>query len=72
MGALRGAGAMIGAKSGVSHSVEPGARLFGSPARPVTQAKRIEASLKHLPELIQTVRRLKRRVEELEGPCAPT
>jgi UDP-3-O-[3-hydroxymyristoyl] glucosamine N-acyltransferase len=67
-----GAGAMIGAQSGVSNSVAPGEKFFGSPARPVAQAKRIEASLKYLPELIQTVRKLKRRVEELEGPCAPT
>jgi UDP-3-O-[3-hydroxymyristoyl] glucosamine N-acyltransferase len=63
-----GAGAMIGAKSGVSKSVKPGEKLFGIPALPVTQAMRIEASLRHLPELIQTVRHLKRRVEELEGP----
>lgn len=67
-----GAGAMIGAQSGVSNSVKPGEKLFGSPARPVTQAKRIEASLNYLPELIQTVRKLKRRVEKLEDPCAPT
>ncbi len=66
-----GSGAMIGAKSGVSKSVKPGERLFGYPALPVGQAKRIEASLRHLPELIQTVRRLRRRVEELEGPSAP-
>ena len=63
-----GAGAMIGAKSGVSRSVKPGERLFGSPALPVTQAMRIEASLRHLPELLHTVRQLRRRVEKLEGP----
>jgi len=62
-----GAGAQVGAKSGVSKSVKPGERVFGYPALPVGQAKRIEASLRHLPELIQTVRALKRRVEELEG-----
>jgi UDP-3-O-[3-hydroxymyristoyl] glucosamine N-acyltransferase len=67
-----GAGAIIGAKSGVSNSVKPGEKLFGYTARPVAQAKRIEASLNYLPELIQTVRKLKRRVDELEGPCAPT
>jgi UDP-3-O-[3-hydroxymyristoyl] glucosamine N-acyltransferase len=67
-----GAGAMIGAKSGISNSVKPGEKMFGSPARPVAQAKRIEASLNYLPELIHTVRKLKRRVDELEGPCAPT
>ncbi len=62
-----GAGAQVGAKSGVSKSVKPGERVFGYPALPVGQAKRIEASLRHLPELIQSVRALKRRVEELEG-----
>ena len=67
-----GAGAMIGAKSGVSKSVKAGERLFGYPALPLGQAKRIEASLRHLPELIQTVRQLRRRVEELEGPSTPT
>ena len=66
-----GAGAMIGAKSGVSKSVRPGEKMFGSPAHPLAQAKRIEASLRNLPELIQTVRRLERRLEELES-LAPT
>ncbi|MGH7681216.1 MAG: UDP-3-O-(3-hydroxymyristoyl)glucosamine N-acyltransferase [Candidatus Eiseniibacteriota bacterium] len=66
-----GAGAQIGAQSGVRKSVEPGERLFGSPAVPLKQAQRIEASLKYLPELLQTVRRLKRRVDELEGPGTP-
>lgn len=62
-----GAGAQVGAKSGVSKSVKAGERVFGCPALPVGQAKRVEASLRHLPELIQTVRALKRRIEELEG-----
>jgi UDP-3-O-[3-hydroxymyristoyl] glucosamine N-acyltransferase len=62
-----GAGAQVGAKSGVSRSVKPGERLFGYPALPVGQAMRIEASLRRLPELVQTVRALRRRVEELEG-----
>lgn len=66
-----GSGAIICARSGVSKSVKPGEKLFGSPALPVGQGKRVEASLRHLPELIQTVRRLKRRVEELEGPTVP-
>jgi UDP-3-O-[3-hydroxymyristoyl] glucosamine N-acyltransferase len=57
----------VGAKSGVSKSIKPGEKLFGYPALPVGQAKRIEASLRHLPELVQTIRSLKRRVEELEG-----
>ncbi len=62
-----GSGAQIGAKSGVARSIKPGQRVFGYPALPVVQAKRIEACLRNLPDLIQTVRSLKRRVEELEG-----
>jgi hypothetical protein len=34
-------------------------------------AKRIEASVRNLPELIQTVRRLKRRLDQLEGSRSP-
>ena len=67
-----GDGATVGAQSGVSKSVKPGERLFGCPALPLRQAKRIEASIRHLPELIQTVRKLRRRVDELEGPPAPS
>jgi len=66
-----GAGAQIGAKSGISKSVKPGERLLGCPAQPVLQAKRVEASLRNLPELIQTVRKLKHRVDELEGSKTP-
>jgi UDP-3-O-[3-hydroxymyristoyl] glucosamine N-acyltransferase len=62
-----GAGAMVGAQSGVSKSVKAGERVFGYPARPVAQTKRIEAGLRHLPELIQSLRELRRRVEELEA-----
>ena len=62
-----GAGAQIGAKSGVSKSVKPGEKVFGYPALPVGQAMKIEASIRHLPELMQSVRALRRRIEELEG-----
>ncbi len=66
-----GDGASVGAQSGVSKSVKAGERMFGYPAMPLRQAKRIEASIRNLPELIQTVRRLKRRVDELEGSKEP-
>ena len=62
-----GSGVMVGAQSGISKSVKPGEKMFGSPAHPLALAKRIEASLRHLPELLQTVRRLERRIEELES-----
>jgi UDP-3-O-[3-hydroxymyristoyl] glucosamine N-acyltransferase len=67
-----GDGVTVGAKSGVSKSVKAGERIFGCPvASPLRQAKRIEASIRTLPELIQTVRALKRRVQELEGSKEP-
>ncbi len=66
-----GDGVTVGAQSGVSKSVKPGERIFGCPAMPLRQAKRIEASIRNLPQLIQTVRALKRRVEELEGSKEP-
>jgi UDP-3-O-[3-hydroxymyristoyl] glucosamine N-acyltransferase len=66
-----GDGASVGAQSGVSKSVKAGERMFGTPAMPLRQAKRIEASIRNLPELIQTVRALKRRVDELEGSKEP-
>jgi len=66
-----GSGVMVGAQSGVAKSVKAGERMFGSPALPVAQAKRVEAAIRHLPELVQEVRQLRRRVRELEGDCTP-
>jgi UDP-3-O-[3-hydroxymyristoyl] glucosamine N-acyltransferase len=62
-----GAGAMIGAQSGVPSDVEPGAKLLGTPARPIMQAKRIYLSETKLPDLGRTLRDLERRVARLEG-----
>ena len=56
----------IGAQSGVHKSVkEPGKTLFGSPAQDIQERLRIEAALRQLPDLLATVRALKREVEEL-------
>ncbi len=53
-----GDGARVGAQSGVSKSVEPGRTVFGSPARDIGLARRIEAALARLPELLKRVRKL--------------
>jgi len=66
-----GSGVMVGAQSGVAKSIKAGERMFGSPALPVAQAKRVEAAIRHLPELVQEVRQLRRRIRELEGDCTP-
>lgn len=58
--------AIVGGQAGVLKSVPPNTVVSGYPARPHTQAQRIEASVLRLPELHKLVRKLKRRIEELE------
>ncbi|MFC1683734.1 UDP-3-O-(3-hydroxymyristoyl)glucosamine N-acyltransferase [Candidatus Zixiibacteriota bacterium] len=57
-----GDNSIVGAQSGVSKSIPPGAIFFGSPARPHTKTKRIEACLNRLPELFKKVRDLEKRL----------
>lgn len=61
-----GDGAMLGAQSGVHADVPPGHRVLGTPARPLTQSKRILLAEGQLPELIRKVRALQRRLVQLE------
>lgn len=49
----------VGAQSGISKSMGDDEVCFGTPARPIMKAKKIEASLNSLPEL-------RKRVKELE------
>lgn len=61
-------GTKIGAQSGLHQSIlKPNTTVFGSPAFPQREAFRIQGSLKHLPDLLQTVRALQKRVEQLEA-----
>ena len=61
-----GRGSQIGGQSGVTKSVPDGARMFGSPAAPLTLFKRLNAYLKKLPELFDRTRTLEERVQKLE------
>ena len=65
-----GDGAMLTAQAGVSENVDPGARLFGTWARPVPQARRIWIAEEKLPELLRTVKRLEERLVALEARLA--
>ena len=56
---------MVAAQSGVPGDVEAGAKVLGSPARPMAQASRIVAAQARLPELLQRVRALEHRLEDL-------
>ncbi|MBE0643440.1 MAG: UDP-3-O-(3-hydroxymyristoyl)glucosamine N-acyltransferase [Bacteroidetes bacterium] len=57
----------IGAQSGVSKDIEGEGKIFrGSPAREIHDELRLEAAIRHLPDLIRTVNRQQSRIAELE------
>jgi UDP-3-O-[3-hydroxymyristoyl] glucosamine N-acyltransferase len=56
-----GDGAVIAAQSGIMSDVEPGAILFGSPARPHKQAMKLQAIYGKLDELYEVVKLLKKK-----------
>jgi len=58
---------VVMAQSGVSKSIPAGATAWGYPAKPVSQAKRVNAAVQNLPRLYDTVAKLKKRIEELEA-----
>ncbi len=58
--------AMVGAQGGVTKSVPADTQVSGYPATPHHLAKRMYAALRRLPDLIREVKRLSRRVEDLE------
>ena len=60
-------GIQIGAQSGVTKNFEPGTTIFGYPARPIMETKRIEASLRRLPELLRQVSSLQKSVDKLQN-----
>ncbi|MFZ1729341.1 MAG: UDP-3-O-(3-hydroxymyristoyl)glucosamine N-acyltransferase [Bacteroidota bacterium] len=57
----------IGAQSGVSKDIFGEGKVFrGSPAREIRDELRLEAVMRHLPDLIKTVNRQEARIAELE------
>jgi UDP-3-O-[3-hydroxymyristoyl] glucosamine N-acyltransferase len=57
---------VVYAQSGVGGDVEPGARISGSPAFAANEWLRAITAFQKLPELVKTMRELKKRIEELE------
>ena len=49
---------------------DPGATVSGFPARDHAEELKFEAALRRVPELLEKLRRLERRVKELEGQAA--
>ncbi len=64
-------GAIVYAQSGLGEDVAPGARVSGSPAFPANEWLRAITAFPKLPELLKTVRELKKRLEELDTNAKP-
>jgi UDP-3-O-[3-hydroxymyristoyl] glucosamine N-acyltransferase len=62
-----GDGAVVAAQSGVSKSIPDGTMMWGYPAKPIAEAKKVNACVQRLPELYKTIAELKKRIQELEG-----
>ncbi|MCK5346331.1 MAG: UDP-3-O-(3-hydroxymyristoyl)glucosamine N-acyltransferase, partial [Candidatus Heimdallarchaeota archaeon] len=61
-----GDNSIIAAQSGVTKDVKPKEILFGTPAYPIMERKKIEVSIKHLPESIKRIKQLESEVLELK------
>jgi UDP-3-O-[3-hydroxymyristoyl] glucosamine N-acyltransferase len=57
-----GDNAVIAAQSGVMNNVEPGAVLFGTPARPHREAMKLQALFGKLPEIYEALKTLKKKL----------
>jgi UDP-3-O-[3-hydroxymyristoyl] glucosamine N-acyltransferase len=66
-----GDGAILYGMSATSRDLEPGARVGGAPARPYGEWAREQVALHHLPGLVRSVDRLKKRLEALERSIVP-
>lgn len=61
----------VGAQAGIVNNVPDQSTLLGSPAMPISHARRVAAVFVQLPELNQRVRHLEQLVEELGTKEAP-
>lgn len=61
-----GDNAVVMAQSGVNKSIPENTMMWGYPAKPVEVSRRVNASVQNLPKLYETVKILKKKIEELE------
>jgi UDP-3-O-[3-hydroxymyristoyl] glucosamine N-acyltransferase len=66
-----GDGARVAGQSGVTSDVEPGLEVLGNPARPRLEALRSMANAGRVGELLERVKELEKRVQELTSPKVP-
>ncbi len=65
-----GDGVQIGGQSGVTGDLAAGARVWGTPARPMTRVLREQAAVGRLPELLRSVRRQREDLDALRARIA--
>lgn len=54
--------AIVAAQSGIPNDVPAGAVVFGSPARPIQEGRRIQAIIGKLPQIYEDFRKMKKKV----------
>jgi len=57
-------GSIIGGGSNVHKGLKPGPVVWGSPAKPIMEEKRLQALLKKLPEMRETLKEMVRILKE--------
>lgn len=62
-----GSGVQVAAQSAVMKDFDGPAKVGGSPARPLSEHLRVEASLRRVPELIQKVNRLEQELRKVRN-----
>jgi len=62
-----GDGVVVAAQAGVTKSIPPNTKVSGYPAKPHETAKKVNACLQRLPQLVEKVKELQKRIEELEA-----
>jgi UDP-3-O-[3-hydroxymyristoyl] glucosamine N-acyltransferase len=61
------AGAMIGGQAGVFRVIRKGTKVWGTPARPLDEFKKMYAQLANLPSLARKVKEISRQLSERDS-----
>lgn len=62
-----GKGSTVTAQAGVTKSFPPYSTLFGMPARPMAEAKKVHAHMQRLPEYVKRIQELETKISALES-----
>ena len=57
----------VGGQAGITNDVAPGSVLWGTPAHPLSEARREAAAIRRLPDLLKRVRALEEEIRALRG-----